>query len=232
MRPKAAQPRHGSRAGALPFSCGARRHPPGSRKRKEKKRKQPVAHPQISAHAQRPRGESHKQSRECRQSKRLSTRGRGYFGATLPHPRSGILHRGARPHPPAPAVKSRTQNPTAHRGHAQPIPIATGSVSPLSTDATAPTSTSTKTPHKTPNNPKNTEPHKRTKREPTFRGTINAIGSTVPPPPGPPVVTLYARAISHSPTFSARRGRKHIPRCGSEDLCSESGCSASASYSK
>lgn len=53
------------------------------------------------------------------------------------------------------------------------------------------------------------------KARPTFRGTTNAIGSI------PDVVTLYARAISHSVTSNARRGRKHIPRCGSEDLCSE-----------
>lgn len=50
------------------------------------------------------------------------------------------------------------------------------------------------------------------KTRPTFRGTMNAIGSIAD------VVTLYARAISHSVTSNARRGRKHIPRCCSEAL--------------
>lgn len=40
----------------------------------------------------------------------------------------------------------------------------------------------------------------------TLRGTMKAIGSTVAP------YILYARAISHSPTFKALRGRKHMPR--------------------
>ena len=40
----------------------------------------------------------------------------------------------------------------------------------------------------------------------TFRGTMNAMGSTVEP------YSLYARAISHSATFNALRGRKHMPR--------------------
>lgn len=50
----------------------------------------------------------------------------------------------------------------------------------------------------------------------TFRGTTNAMGSIVVP------ATLNARAISHSPTLRARRGRKPIPRWGSDDLCSAS----------
>ena len=40
----------------------------------------------------------------------------------------------------------------------------------------------------------------------TLRGTIKAIGSIVLP------YTLYARAISHSETFRALLGRKHMPR--------------------
>ena len=59
----------------------------------------------------------------------------------------------------------------------------------------------------------------------TFRGTTNEIGSMTVPE------ILYARAISHSDTFSALRGRKHIPRCGEDDWYSESGCSVSDSYS-
>jgi hypothetical protein len=51
----------------------------------------------------------------------------------------------------------------------------------------------------------------------TFLGTTNAIGSI------PVALTLYARAISQSLTLSARRGKKHMPRCGSADLCSERG---------
>jgi hypothetical protein len=42
--------------------------------------------------------------------------------------------------------------------------------------------------------------------EPTFRGTMKAIGSMEEP------ATLYARAISQSETLNARRGRKHMPR--------------------
>jgi hypothetical protein len=41
---------------------------------------------------------------------------------------------------------------------------------------------------------------------------MNAMGSTAPE------VSLYARAISHSGVLRARRGMKHIPRCGSLDL--------------
>ena len=47
-----------------------------------------------------------------------------------------------------------------------------------------------------------------------FRGTMNAMGSMAFE------VSLYARAISHSDVLTARRGTKHIPRCGSLDLCS------------
>ena len=43
--------------------------------------------------------------------------------------------------------------------------------------------------------------------------------------------TLYARAISQSLTESARRGRKVMPRWGSEDLYSASGKRLSFSYS-
>jgi hypothetical protein len=49
----------------------------------------------------------------------------------------------------------------------------------------------------------------------TLRGTMNAMGSMEFEE-----VTLYARAISHSEVLTARRGTKHIPRCGSLDLCS------------
>ncbi len=58
-----------------------------------------------------------------------------------------------------------------------------------------------------------------------MRGTINAMGSTAP------MVSLYARAISQSEVLSARRGTKHIPRCGSLDLCSSSAYKLSFSYS-
>lgn len=51
----------------------------------------------------------------------------------------------------------------------------------------------------------------------TFRGTMNAIGSMAFE------VSLYARAISQSDVLTARRGTKHIPRCGSLDLCSSNG---------
>jgi len=47
-----------------------------------------------------------------------------------------------------------------------------------------------------------------------FRGTMNEMGSMAFE------VSLYARAISHSGVLTARRGTKHIPRCGSLDLCS------------
>lgn len=47
-------------------------------------------------------------------------------------------------------------------------------------------------------------------KESALRGTTNATGSIVPD--NPEVVILYARAISHSETLRARRGRKHIPR--------------------
>lgn len=59
----------------------------------------------------------------------------------------------------------------------------------------------------------------------TLRGTTNAIGSMQVP------ATLYARAISQSETLSARRGRKHIPRCESPDLCSARACKESDSHS-
>lgn len=59
----------------------------------------------------------------------------------------------------------------------------------------------------------------------TLRGTMNAIGSMAF------VVSLYALAISHSEGLTARRGTKHIPRCGSLDLCSSNGCRLSLSYS-
>ena len=59
-----------------------------------------------------------------------------------------------------------------------------------------------------------------------MRGTMNAMGSTEF------ADSLYARAISQSATLSARRGRKHMPRCGSVDLCSASVCRVSLSYSK
>jgi hypothetical protein len=61
--------------------------------------------------------------------------------------------------------------------------------------------------------------------ERTLRGTINEMGSMVV------VVSLYARAISHSDVLTARRGTKHIPRWGSLDLCSSKGYKLSASYS-
>jgi len=51
------------------------------------------------------------------------------------------------------------------------------------------------------------------------------MGSTAP------MVSLYARAISQSEVLSARRGTKHIPRCGSLDLCSSSAYKLSFSYS-
>lgn len=60
----------------------------------------------------------------------------------------------------------------------------------------------------------------------TLRGTIKAMASM------PEAATLYARAISHSETLSARRGRKHIPRWGSEDLYSDREKSVSFSHSK
>jgi len=59
----------------------------------------------------------------------------------------------------------------------------------------------------------------------TLRGTMKAIGSI------PDATTLYARAISQSDTLNARRGRKHMPRCGSADLCSERAWRASFSNS-
>jgi hypothetical protein len=59
----------------------------------------------------------------------------------------------------------------------------------------------------------------------TLRGTMNAIGSMEF------VVSLYALAISHSEVLSARRGTKHIPRCGSLDLCSSNAYRLSLSYS-
>ena len=55
---------------------------------------------------------------------------------------------------------------------------------------------------------------------------MNAMGSTAPE------VILYARAISHSGVLRARRGMKHIPRCGSLDLCSSMAYKLSFSYSK
>jgi hypothetical protein len=44
------------------------------------------------------------------------------------------------------------------------------------------------------------------------------------------VVSLYALAISHSKVLTARRGTKHIPRCGSLDLCSSNAYRLSFSY--
>jgi len=44
-------------------------------------------------------------------------------------------------------------------------------------------------------------------------------------------MTLYAQAISHSETLSARRGRKHFPRCGSVNLYSPRRWRVSDSYS-
>ena len=43
--------------------------------------------------------------------------------------------------------------------------------------------------------------------------------------------TLNARAISHSDTLRPRRGRKHMPRWGSEDLYSARAKRLSFSYS-
>ena len=59
----------------------------------------------------------------------------------------------------------------------------------------------------------------------TLRGTMNAIGSMAF------VVSLYALAISHSEVLTTRRGTKHIPRCGSLDLCSSNAYRLSFSYS-
>ncbi len=59
----------------------------------------------------------------------------------------------------------------------------------------------------------------------TLRGTMNAIGSMAF------VVSLYPLAISHSEVLMARRGTKHIPHCGSLDLCSSNAYKLSPSYS-
>jgi hypothetical protein len=61
--------------------------------------------------------------------------------------------------------------------------------------------------------------------ERTLRGTMNAMGSMAV------VVSLYARAISHSDVLTTRLGTKHIPRWGSLDLCSSKAYKLSASYS-
>ncbi len=62
-------------------------------------------------------------------------------------------------------------------------------------------------------------------KESALRGTMNAMGSIEDP------WTLYARAISHSLMLRARRGRKHMPRWGSEDLYSDRAYSEEDSYS-
>ena len=66
-------------------------------------------------------------------------------------------------------------------------------------------------------------------KESALRGTTKAMGSIQEDEADE--TTLYARAISHSETLSARRGRKHIPRCGSLDLYSLRGWRVSDSYS-
>ena len=59
-------------------------------------------------------------------------------------------------------------------------------------------------------------------RERTLRETMKAMAS---------IDDAAAMTISHSATFSPRRGRKHILRCGSDDLYSASGNRLSFSYS-
>ena len=66
-------------------------------------------------------------------------------------------------------------------------------------------------------------------KESALRGTTKATGSTQEYEADE--ITLYARAISHSATLRARRGRKHIPRCGSMDLYSLRRWRVSDSYS-
>ena len=66
-------------------------------------------------------------------------------------------------------------------------------------------------------------------KESALRGTTKAMGSIQDDEADE--ITLYARAISHSETLSARRGRKHIPRCGSMDLYSLRRWRVSESYS-
>lgn len=63
-------------------------------------------------------------------------------------------------------------------------------------------------------------------KESDLRGTMNDIVSTAL------FVTLKARAISHSRAFTAREGKKHMPRCGSDDLYSVRAYSSSAVDSK
>ena len=59
----------------------------------------------------------------------------------------------------------------------------------------------------------------------TFRGTMKAMASIEL------AATFKPRAISQSDTLRPRRGRKHMPRWGSEDLYSVSRKRLSFSYS-